>query len=77
MAQYPEAVFDRVYFEQDPHPFLTLAKELYPGGKDHPNLGHHFLHLLHKKGKLLHMYTQNIDGLERCKLSHSSSLSIV
>lgn len=62
---YPEAIFDLVYFEQDPRPFLTLAKELYPGGKYHPNLGHHFIHLLHKKGKLLRMYTQNIDGLER------------
>ncbi|PSN41036.1 NAD-dependent protein deacetylase sirtuin-3 [Blattella germanica] len=40
-------------------------RELYPGGKYHPNLGHHFVHLLHHKGKLLRMYTQNIDGLER------------
>ncbi|KDR18595.1 NAD-dependent protein deacetylase sirtuin-3, mitochondrial-like [Zootermopsis nevadensis] len=62
---YPEAIFDLVYFEKDPRPFLTLAKELYPGGKYQPNLGHHFVHLLHKKGKLLRMYTQNIDGLER------------
>lgn len=62
---YPEAIFDLVYFEQDPRPFLTLAKELYPGEKYHPNLGHHFVHLMHRKGKLLRMYTQNIDGLER------------
>lgn len=62
---YPEAIFDLAYFEQDPRPFLALAKELYPGGKYHPNLGHHFVHLVHKKGKLLRMYTQNIDGLER------------
>jgi len=74
---YPEAIFDLVYFEQDPHPFLTLAKELYPGEKYHPNLGHHFVHLMHRKGKLLRMYTQNIDGLERCKLFFISSVMIV
>ncbi|XP_069685327.1 NAD-dependent protein deacetylase sirtuin-3, mitochondrial-like isoform X2 [Periplaneta americana] len=62
---YPEAIFDLGYFERDPRPFLTLAKELYPGEKYHPNLGHHFVRLLHQKGKLLRMYTQNIDGLER------------
>ena len=74
---YPEAIFDLVYFEQDPRPFLTLAKELYPGEKYHPNLGHHFVHLMYRKGKLLRMYTQNIDGLERCKLFFISSVIIV
>ncbi len=29
---------------------------------------HYFVKLLHDKGLLLRMYTQNIDGLERCKL---------
>lgn len=30
---------------------------------------HYFIKLLHDKGLLLRMYTQNIDGLERCKLA--------
>jgi len=29
-----------------------------------PSPTHHFLHTLHKRGKLLRSYTQNIDGLE-------------
>uniref|UniRef100_UPI00358FA2BE NAD-dependent protein deacetylase sirtuin-3, mitochondrial n=1 Tax=Myxine glutinosa TaxID=7769 RepID=UPI00358FA2BE len=61
---YPEAVFDINYFLQDPRPFLSLARELYPGER-RPNLGHYFLRLLHERGLLLRLYTQNIDGLER------------
>ncbi|ELT89185.1 hypothetical protein CAPTEDRAFT_162715 [Capitella teleta] len=60
----PQAIFDRNYFEGNPRPFLTLAKELYPG-KYQPNSIHYFLRLLHEKGLLLRVYTQNIDGLER------------
>ncbi|XP_071441352.1 NAD-dependent protein deacetylase sirtuin-3-like isoform X2 [Hetaerina americana] len=62
---YPEAIFDVQYFIDNPMPFITLAQELYPGEKYRPNLGHYFVRLLHEKGKLLRMYTQNIDGLER------------
>jgi len=51
----------------DQRPFITLAQELYPGEKYRPNLGHYFIRLLHEEGKLLRLYTQNIDGLERCK----------
>ncbi|KAG8234918.1 hypothetical protein J437_LFUL015326 [Ladona fulva] len=62
---YPEAIFDIQYFVNNPMPFITLAQELYPGQKYRPNLAHYFVRLLHEKGKLLRMYTQNIDGLER------------
>ncbi|KAJ8298618.1 hypothetical protein KUTeg_022678 [Tegillarca granosa] len=62
---YPEAIFDIDYFHQNPRPFFTLAKELYPTGKYRPNYIHYFVRLLHDKGLLLRMYTQNIDGLER------------
>lgn len=62
---YPEAIFDLGFFANDPRPFITLAKELYPGVKYKPNAGHYLVYLLHKKGYLLRMYTQNIDGLER------------
>jgi NAD-dependent histone deacetylase SIR2 len=38
-----------------------------------PSPTHHFLHTLHKRGKLLRSYTQNIDGLEeRSGLTGSS-----
>ena len=62
---YPEAVFDADYFEGNPKPFYTLAKELYPSGKYQPNYIHYFLKMLDQKGLLLRVYTQNIDGLER------------
>nr|XP_014352347.1 PREDICTED: NAD-dependent protein deacetylase sirtuin-3, mitochondrial isoform X3 [Latimeria chalumnae] len=61
---YPEAVFEINYFLHDPKPFYSLAKELYPGNYK-PNWAHYFVRLLYKKGMLLRMYTQNIDGLER------------
>ncbi|XP_054054509.1 NAD-dependent protein deacetylase sirtuin-3, mitochondrial isoform X2 [Rissa tridactyla] len=61
---YPEAIFELMYFLANPKPFFTLAKELYPGNY-RPNYAHYFLRLLHDKGLLLRLYTQNIDGLER------------
>ncbi|KIX03577.1 uncharacterized protein Z518_07130 [Rhinocladiella mackenziei CBS 650.93] len=61
---YAEAVFDIGYFRRNPYPFYTLAHELYPG-KYRPTVTHSFVSLLHKKGKLLKLFTQNIDCLER------------
>ncbi|XP_067256302.1 NAD-dependent protein deacetylase sirtuin-3, mitochondrial isoform X2 [Chanodichthys erythropterus] len=61
---YAEAIFEINYFHHNPNPFFALAKELYPGNY-RPNLTHYFIRLLHDKGQLLRMYTQNIDGLER------------
>ncbi|TTA54978.1 NAD-dependent protein deacetylase sirtuin-3, mitochondrial [Bagarius yarrelli] len=61
---YAEAIFEINYFQYNPKPFFALAKELYPGNY-RPNLTHYFIRLLHDKGQLLRMYTQNIDGLER------------
>ncbi|GAB6020137.1 NAD-dependent protein deacetylase sirtuin-3, mitochondrial [Chamberlinius hualienensis] len=61
---YPEAIFDIDFFHQNPQPFYTLAKQLYPGNFL-PNIAHNFCKLLQDKNKLLRMYTQNIDGLER------------
>ncbi|XP_023580136.1 NAD-dependent protein deacetylase sirtuin-3, mitochondrial [Trichechus manatus latirostris] len=61
---YPEAIFELSFFFRNPKPFFTLAKELYPGNF-RPNMTHYFLRLLHEKGLLLRLYTQNIDGLER------------
>ncbi|KAG8012553.1 NAD-dependent protein deacetylase sirtuin-3 [Nibea albiflora] len=61
---YPEAIFNIDYFSNDPQPFFSLAKALYPGSH-RPNYIHFFIRMLHHKGLLLRMYTQNIDGLEK------------
>ncbi|XP_036136918.1 NAD-dependent protein deacetylase sirtuin-3, mitochondrial isoform X2 [Molossus molossus] len=61
---YPEAIFELSFFLHNPRPFCTWAKEMYPGNY-RPNIIHYFLRLLHDKGLLLRLYTQNIDGLER------------
>lgn len=61
---YAEAVFDIEFFENNPKPFYTLAKELYPGNFK-PSKFHYLLKLFEKKSKLRRVYTQNIDTLER------------
>ncbi|RIA98697.1 DHS-like NAD/FAD-binding domain-containing protein [Glomus cerebriforme] len=61
---YPEAIFDISYFKENPEPFFSLARELYPG-KFLPTLTHYFLTLLHRKKVLHRCFTQNIDTLER------------
>lgn len=60
----PEAVFSISFFRENPVPFYTLAKELYPG-RYRPTIAHSFITLLHRKGRLLKLFTQNIDCLER------------
>ncbi|WFD33621.1 Sir2 histone deacetylase Hst2 [Malassezia cuniculi] len=63
---YPEAIFDIRYFSEKPEPFYKLYQELYPDGvKYRPTLTHSFFKLLYDKGKLLRVFTQNIDMLER------------
>ncbi|XP_063733256.1 NAD-dependent protein deacetylase sirtuin-3 isoform X1 [Eleginops maclovinus] len=61
---YPEAIFNIDYFSNDPQPFFSLAKALYPGSH-RPNYIHYFIRMLHRNGLLLRVYTQNIDGLEK------------
>ncbi|KAL7496647.1 hypothetical protein ACHAWT_005119 [Skeletonema menzelii] len=61
---YPEAIFDVDFYNQNPQPFVTLAKEIWPGVNYRPTLTHCFFSLLDKKGILRRVYTQNIDGLE-------------
>jgi len=62
-------LFDDEVFREDPRPFYKFAKALYfPLGNDkrvEPSDSHRFLALLQKKGMLLRVYTQNIDGLEQ------------
>ncbi|OJT08098.1 NAD-dependent protein deacetylase hst2-1 [Trametes pubescens] len=61
---YPEAVFEINYFRQNPVPFYTLARELYPG-QFRPTLTHTFVKLLADHRLLDTCFTQNIDTLER------------
>lgn len=61
---YPEAIFELDFFRVNAKPFFEFARELIPG-KYAPNAAHFLAVLLHQKDKLLRMYTQNIDGLER------------
>lgn len=57
---HPEALFDIHYFRQNPQPFYTLYKELFPDGVTYlPTLTHCFFTLLEKKGVLLRVFTQN------------------
>jgi NAD-dependent deacetylase sirtuin 1 len=60
----PESMFDIDYFTENPVPFFKFAKELLPG-KYIPNISHLFLKELENSSKLLRVYTQNIDGLEK------------
>lgn len=60
---YPEAVFDIGFFVKNPKPFYHLAKQLIPENLV-PTPAHSFLRLLHDKGLLLRVYSQNIDNLE-------------
>ncbi|KNE59627.1 hypothetical protein AMAG_03883 [Allomyces macrogynus ATCC 38327] len=59
----PEDMFCADYFEENPDPFFTLAKEMYPG-QFKPTRTHHFLKLLNDKSLLRRILTQNIDALE-------------
>jgi len=62
---FPEAVFDLSFYRYNPQPFVSLARELWPGTSGiKPTLSHSFISLLEAKGVLLRNYTQNIDGLE-------------
>lgn len=61
---FPESIFNIDYFSNNPLPFFSLAKSLYPGSH-RPNFIHYFIRMLHHKGLLLRVYTQNIDGLEK------------
>ncbi|KAI0333672.1 NAD-dependent deacetylase sirtuin-2 [Cubamyces sp. BRFM 1775] len=61
---YPEAVFEINYFRENPVPFYTLARELYPG-QFRPTITHTFVKLLADHKLLDTCFTQNIDTLER------------
>ncbi|CAJ0586565.1 unnamed protein product, partial [Mesorhabditis spiculigera] len=60
---HPQAIFEIDFFDENPEPFFTLARELFPE-RLKPTVCHQFVSLLDKKGLLQRWYTQNIDSLE-------------
>ncbi|OQR96300.1 hypothetical protein THRCLA_07322 [Thraustotheca clavata] len=60
----PEALFDIDFFRVDPFPFFHFAMDFFKGSYT-PSRTHRFLKELYDKGKLLRVYSQNIDGLEK------------
>ncbi|MDG6244110.1 MAG: NAD-dependent protein deacylase [Methanolobus sp.] len=62
----PDRIFDIDYFHKDPSYFYTHAKELiYDLDTKVPNLIHHTLSVLEKKGYIKAVITQNIDLLHQ------------
>ncbi|KAL9649280.1 hypothetical protein ABK040_004300 [Willaertia magna] len=57
------AIFELSYFEENPKPFFELSRDFISKGYK-PSKAHYFIKLLEEKGRLLRLYTQNIDGLE-------------
>jgi NAD-dependent SIR2 family protein deacetylase len=60
-----ELLFDSEFFEVDPFPFYKFAQILLPRPDVKPSFSHYFFSYLEKSKKLIRVYTQNIDGLER------------
>ena len=60
---HPEAIFDLNFYSRNPKPFQRLCRELWPGNFA-PTPTHAFFKLLDEHGKLLRVFTQNIDSLE-------------
>lgn len=60
----PTDMFSLDHFRDDPAPFYTFAPEILPSKLYRPTLVHWLFRELHLQGKLLRVYTQNIDCLE-------------
>lgn len=52
------------FFKDDPKPFFRFSSTLLSAKTATPSAGHLFLQFLQTEGRLLRVYTQNIDGLE-------------
>eukprot|EP01129_Flabellula_baltica_P017467 TRINITY_DN9692_c0_g1_i1.p1 TRINITY_DN9692_c0_g1~~TRINITY_DN9692_c0_g1_i1.p1 ORF type:complete len:311 (+),score=65.05 TRINITY_DN9692_c0_g1_i1:22-954(+) len=65
MKDDPTYVMNVELFKTNPVPFFETSKELILSGLTyHPTTSHWFIKLLEDHGKLLRLYTQNIDGLD-------------
>jgi len=63
----PEDVNDIRTFRKDPRPWFSAIRKIIPSSSAprEPSPTHKFIKLLEERGKLLHLFTQNIDTLER------------
>lgn len=59
----PQEVFDIDIFKEDPSVFYSVAKDILPATERYTPT-HAFIAMLHRRGKLLTNYSQNIDNLE-------------
>ncbi|KAJ0394686.1 hypothetical protein ATCC90586_005560 [Pythium insidiosum] len=59
----PECLFHIDYFREDPTPFFQVVQNVFAHSPQ-PSTTHFFLKSLQDQGKLLRLYSQNIDGLE-------------
>lgn len=60
----PTDMFSLDFFRTNPVPFFRFCPEIVPCDRYKPTLTHLFIRVLQDKGKLLRLYTQNIDCLE-------------
>lgn len=60
----PSDMFDKETFLRDPSMFYSFAHSIYPANFE-PSPTHYFVREIEKHGKLLRMYSQNIDTLEQ------------
>ncbi len=60
----PEDLFCIEFFRENPEPFYAASAMLFAKDATKPTPSHFFLRLLHEKGLLRRVLTQNIDGLE-------------
>lgn len=61
----PYDVFDIHYFMSNPSIFWKVAHLIFPTENPEYSSTHLFLELLEKQGKLLRVYSQNVDALEK------------
>ena len=60
----PQHMFCIDFFKKNPKPFFRFAEEILPG-RYQPSVSHKFISFLDEQKKLLRLYSQNIDALER------------
>ena len=67
MASDPTYVVDKSMFFANQFPYLEVRRPFILGTREHKwkaTIAHRFAELLHSRGKLTRVYTQNIDGLD-------------
>lgn len=68
LSQDPTGVVDIRLFSVNQFPYLEVRRPFILGtfeNKWKPTLGHFFMRILHDRGHLQRLYTQNIDGLDK------------